>query len=175
MKILGTTIVMAAALLIPAQAEAQPKNGNRSGVRVEFSYRNAPDWRGRRVCHPVRNRRRVRCSPRSRDFYSYNRGNRGLVRANWGDIHLYAPRARYDYIRLGRRGLEDIMGAGPVSRIRRIGRNAGLRGRMTGTWSETRRAGSLIEVRIDGRRVAELRDYNRDGYVDDVFVRRGRR
>lgn len=53
-----------------------------------------------------------------------------------------------------------------------MSRRAGLRGTITGSWQAHRRYGAIVHVRMGGRAVAELIDYDGDGTVDDVFVPR---
>ena len=73
---------------------------------------------------------------------------------------------------MGERGVRDVLGNHSVNRVRRLARRAGVRGRLTGVWSETRRRGAVLEVRVSGRPVAEFHDRNGDGYVEAVFLRR---
>ena len=83
--------------------------------------------------------------------------------------------------RRGRRGfltqkhLRDVLGRRTVQRIRDAGHNAGLRGPLAGRWEDARRRGSVLVVTMDGIEVAEFIDFNRDGFVDEVFLARGHR
>lgn len=171
MKTLGTTILITAALLVPVDLDAQPRKGRHAGVHVELSYNAGPRPYVR--CNPRWGRAHVRC--RAPRYYTaprvHARRNR-WVRAHLGEIHLYAPEARYGQVRLGRRGLEEVMGRGTVRELRRMARRAGFRGQITGRWTESRRYGTHIEVRMGGRLIAQVEDYNRDGYVDQLLVLR---
>ena len=175
MKNLGRIVVIGAALLMPTQLEAQPRNGTRSGVHVELSFGNGPAGRSyARHCRPGRRGNRFNCRIPRRGYVAYNlnRRDRRWVQAEWGDIHLYSPDTRYGSVRLGERGLREILDRRTLSRVRRVGRRAGLRGPITGRWSEHRRSGAVLEMRMQGRPLVEVHDYDGDGYVDDVFVAR---
>lgn len=175
MRNLRRIVVMAAAAaLMPMSLEAQPRKhgGWRGGADVAVTYRAGPVGpRGYYACGPARHRE-VRC--RSARVVARPDVRRGWVAARWGSrVVLHAPRSRVAYVRLGERGLRDVLGQGTVGRIRRMARHNGIRGPMTGVWSRAPRAGGTLEIRVDGRPVAELRDFNGDGHVDRVFVPRG--
>ena len=175
MRTLGRIVVIGAALMMPTQLEAQPRTGTRSGVHVALSFNNGPaNRRHLRNCRRGHRARRFRCRVPRQRIVTYGRhiNDRRWARADWGDIHLYAPATSYGHVRMGERGLRDILDGRTLSRVRRVGRRGGLRGPITGRWTENRRSGTTLEMRMQGRPVAEVHDYDGDGYVDEVFVAR---
>ena len=168
MKNLGRIVIMGAALLMPAQLSAQPGKWGRRGGDIELSHRRGPVY----SCPSRVGIRGAGCRGRLARVAIRPGARRGWVRARWGALHVYSPRTRARSVRIGERGLREVLGPRTVRRFRRLSRHAGLRGPMTGVWQTSRRFGSELHVRIAGRRVAEVYDYDRDGYADQVLLAR---
>ena len=167
------TLIAAAALMVPFAAEAQP----RSGIQVQLAYHSGPD-RGPYVrCRPGNHRNRIRCrAPRPARVVFRPNGVRS-PRATWvparlGRFHMSPPRIGYGAARMERRGVERVLGRPAVRKLARMGRSAGLGGRITGVWTESRRHGASLLIRMGGHPIAELNDYDWDGRADEVRVPR---
>jgi len=88
---------------------------------------------------------------------------------------MSVSRRHYRHALLTKAHLRDILGRPTVQRLRDAGRNAGLRGPLAGRWEDARGRGSVLIVMMGGIELAEFIDFDRDGFVDDVFVARGHR
>ena len=84
---------------------------------------------------------------------------------------MYPVRYRGRSGTIGQGALRDMLGAATFHRIRERGRRAGLRGALRGHWLESRRLGAVLTLTMGGREVAELHDFDRDGLVDEVWLR----
>ena len=130
---------------------------------------------------PVRAPGRVyRVRPRHRDVRSRvvytSRGHRAgfsvgnvWLRADFGEVRF--RRGFY-----GRRvvlqtdDLRDLLGRHAVRRVKNAANRAGIYGPMRGRWVGQPRGVRVLVVTVDGFEVAEFSDYDRDGFVDQVFV-----
>ncbi|MGY8778563.1 MAG: hypothetical protein ACKVIN_10615 [Longimicrobiales bacterium] len=113
---------------------------------------------------------------RSRVVYSSNRRRRSYaplhvwVRADWGRVRMQPFAVRANRTVLNQRDLRNVLGRRTVDRVRDSGRRAGLRGSLRGHWVEQRGQGRVLVVTMDRIDVAEFVDFDRDGFVDDVFL-----
>ena len=161
------------AMLMPMDADAQRRD--RGGERARE--------RGNRVerLEPVRAPGRVyRVRPRHRDVRSqvvytsrgrhprYSVGNAWL-RADFGEIRFrrgfYGRR-----VVLKKNDLRDLLGRHTVRRVKNAANRAGIHGPMRGRWVGQRGGIRVLVVTVDGFEVAEFSDYDRDGFVDQVFL-----
>jgi len=117
-------------------------------------------------------RRYDRIVYRSYRPYRIYRGSRILIRADWGPIRIrydYDYGRRYDgYLYAGE--LQHLLGHNTVTRIRRAGHRAGLRGALRGHWVDGGSDGHILVVTMEGVDVAEFIDYDRDRLIDDAFI-----
>ena len=163
------------ALLIPADAEAQRRNRSGGDDRVRER-----DDRVERL-EPVRAPGRVfRTRPRHRNvrsrvvYTSRSRNPRYSVghvwfRADFGDVRF--RRGFFGrHVILTTNDLRDLLGRHTVRRVRDAARRAGIHGAMRGRWIGQRGGVRVLVVTVDGFEVAEFSDYDRDGFVDQVFL-----
>ena len=184
----GIVILAAAAVLVPANVDGQrDRQGNRNDRQNRQDERwedtRGPGYDNDRYLDEGRydyddgyryDDRYERPSDRYRGPYSRRNPRSSDWRyQNWGDFHLYAPRGLRTR-HMGERGIRQLLGAQGLRRLKRIARQSGTRGPLTATWTASRRYGDRLMVRSRGRRIAEIHDFNRDGYVDEVLVRRPR-
>jgi hypothetical protein len=169
MKRMLSAALLGASFLIPAEATAQR-------VRVVIDHPRAVPVTGRLAeCRAPSRGRAYVCRPETNVVYRYAGGaRRPVVRdwavVEWGRIHMYPVRgSRQGLINEGR--LRDMLGDRTVERVRDRGRRFGLRGPVRGDWHESLRFGAVLTLRVDGREVAELLDFDRDGIVDQVLLR----
>jgi len=94
------------------------------------------------------------------------------IRLDWGRAPIHVRGRIHLDRRLNPGELRRVIGHRTVTRIRRAGRRAGLRGAPRGRWIETRRHGRILVVSMDRVDVAELVDYDGDGRIDDAFYLR---
>jgi hypothetical protein len=172
-------VLMGTAFLVPIDAEAQrTRNRNRGGVR------QAPVASSGRLANcrtPARGQAfdcRSRVVYSSYDRYDNRRWNAGRrdglwIRADWRGVRLFASgrHARRAVLNQGR--LRDVLGRRTVERLRDVGHDAGLRGRLAGRWENARGRGSVLIVTMGRVEIAEFIDFDRDGYVDEMFLARG--
>lgn len=100
------------------------------------------------------------------------------IRADWGRIRMQPLRHRGPNVVLDKSDLRHLLGRETVNRVRNAGRRVGLRGAMRGRWVGGRGRGQVLVVTMGGADVAEFADFDRDGFIDDVFLigeGRGRR
>jgi hypothetical protein len=98
------------------------------------------------------------------------------VRVDWGrSVRFRVVRGRSFRGFLNGRELRDVLGHRTVRLIRDAGHDVGLRGALRGRWLAEPGLGDVLVVTMGGADVAEVLDYNRDGFVDDVWIigRRG--
>ena len=176
MKRKRMTALLGAAFLVPLQVDAQRVRSRDRAVHQQ----PAPIHSSGRLtrCRAPAGGRSFDC--RSRVVYSshsaYGRprayhGNHVWVRADWGH-HVRMTRfgrgARHAVMNQG--DLRDMLGRRTVNRVRDAGRRAGLRGSLRGYWQNTRGRGAILVITMDRVDVAELVDFDRDGFVDEVFL-----
>ena len=166
-------ILLGIGLLAPAHLEAQ-----RPGRELEREYARPGAYS--EECRVVARRGRNR---QARSVCAYDvapihvRSGRiagatsRWVNVDWGLVFIRrtARRDRFEPISQGR--LKRMLGHATVSRLRTVGRRTGLRGSLRGHWYVGPRRGAVLVVSMGGRDVAHLADYNRDGLVDDIFLR----
>lgn len=177
-----------AMLLVPAGAEAQrnrSRDANRDRVERVEPVRTPAAERGRvqrlepvrangRI-NPYRTVRRIERAPRSRVVYTsgrrdrFQRGGTVWVRANWGRVYMEPIRFTSHQRELKQSDLRRILGKRTVDRIKDAGRDFGLRGSLRGHWVRGG-AGRTLIITMDRVDVAEVVDFNRDGFVDEVFL-----
>jgi hypothetical protein len=113
---------------------------------------------------------------RSRVVYSSNGRRpsyapaRVWVRADWGRVTMHPFAFRTNRTFLNQRELRNVLGRRTVDMVRDSGRRAGLRGSLRGHWVEQRGQGRMLVVTMDRVDVAEFMDFDRDGFVDDIFL-----
>lgn len=181
-----------AMLLAPAGAEAQrnrSRDADRDRVERVQPVRTGAE-RGRverlepvRVPGRIAPRRPVARSTRdyrSRVVYTSGRPQRNVrggtvwVRANWGRVSIKPFAFRNQRRELNRSDLRNILGRRTVDRIQDAGRSVGLRGALRGHWVRGGQ-GRVLVVTMGRVDVAEVADFNRDGFVDQVFLLRDAR
>ncbi len=167
--------LLGAAILTPADADGQRnRTRERERPREERAGQPAPVRAGGRIAYPVRNSGRF--DRRSRVVYtsrgSYRPAARGhlWVRANWGPVRIRSVGYHRGNLVLKKNDLRHVLGRRTVDQVQRAGRRAGLRGAMRGHWVGRRGAGQVLIVTMGGVDVAEFADFDRDGFVDDVFL-----
>ena len=184
MKRLALVTMIGSLLLGTGELEAQRgdrgKNRDRNG-RVERlepvhapgrvvdrrAYRPAPPHRGGRT-------RVVYRSGRPRTGYdAYG----AWIRFDWARAVYFRPIVeprRRAFLNQGE--LKALLGHRVVRQIRNAGRSVGMRGPMRGHWVYDR-YDTILVVTMGGNDVAELVDYNGDGFVDETYLigRRGYR
>ena len=194
-RIGSAALVFLAVAAVPTVAQSNVHVRGRASVRVGpvrgdvvvgTPYRRVPvrrtiDYRGRR--YTDRNARY--CS----DGYGHPRGWGWCVDAGYLQPHYRMGRwvARYDDHadvafrydnRAGRsaRGYLDeqdlthLLGRRAVDRLRDHRRRLGIYGRMHGEWVHLPQGAVALGVMVWDRVIAELRDQDRDGYVDVTFL-----
>ena len=176
-----------ALLLVPIDADAQRARSRDDG---RIQNRNGRVERLEPVRAPSRVvDRRVRYVPtrhvrngRSRVVYSsYGRygprwRNAFWVRADWGRrIRFHAIGHRNPNRVLNQARLRDVLGNRTVRRLEDAGRAMGLRGALRGHWVSGYGRGHILVISMDRVDIAEVIDFDRDGFVDDVFLIRGTR
>ncbi len=180
-----TTILVGAVLIGASDVEAQRSRSgnadrNRGPVerlepvrapgrvvtpRVERIHRAAPRHRvgHTRVVYSSRNHPRYR--PRA-----------AWVRVDWDRAVRFRVVSNRPYRGfMNGNDLRHLLGHRTVRLIRDAGHDAGLRGALRGHWVPGRGFGRVLVVTMGGGDVAEVLDYDRDGYVDEIWVvgRRG--
>ncbi len=174
-------VLIGTSMLVPIDAEAQ-----RSRNRGREAARPAPVTLSGRLANCRAPARGQAFDCRSRVVYSSherygarrydNRRFEGLwVRADWRRGRMSFGRGHGRHALLNRGDLRDILGRPTVQRLSDAGRYAGLRGRLAGHWEDTRGRGAILIVTMGGVELAEFIDFDRDGFVDDVFLARGHR
>ena len=166
-------LLIGALIVVPAEADAQRnRNRDRDDGRVE---RLEPVRAPGRVIDRGFNRPGRALDRRHRVVYSSRGyGARGRIlwaRADWGRVRMHT----FGYNRgrvLNQRDLRNVVGNRAVNRIRQAGRRAGLRGQLRGHWVGSRGFGRVLLVRMGGVEIAELVDFDRDGFIDDIYVMR---
>lgn len=162
-------VLMGASFLIPTAAEAQAASYTHPRVLPANTARLAN-------CRAPGHGRAYVCRTESNVLYRYAGGvRRAVVRdwvvVEWGRMRLHPVRLHRHDGRIGEPVLRDMLGRDAVARIRDHGRRAGLRGPVRGTWHESLRYGAILTLEMQGREVAELLDFDRDGWVDQVLLR----
>ncbi|MDE3003554.1 MAG: hypothetical protein OXU38_09905 [Gemmatimonadota bacterium] len=165
--------LMGLVMVLPVDAEAQSRG--RSGDRARERDQHVQQL------EPVRAPGRVyRVRPRHRDVRSRvvytSRGHRAgfsvgnvWLRADFGEVRF--RRGFY-----GRRvvlqtdDLRDLLGRHTVRRVKNAANRAGIYGPMRGRWVGQPGGVRVLVVTVAGFEVAEFSDYDRDGFVDQVFV-----
>jgi len=161
------------AMLMPIDAEAQRRDRGSDRARE----------RNDRVerLEPVRAPGRVfRASPRHRNhrsrvvYTSRSRSPRYSVGHVWFRADIGDVRFRRGFferrVTLTTNDLRDLLGRHTVRRVRDAAHRAGIHGAMRGRWVGERRGVRVLVVTVDGFEVAEFSDYDRDGFVDQVFL-----
>lgn len=145
---------MAMALLLIASDSL----AGQTAARVE--YRN-----GRIDVGVAIGRLPVRVSPRGPTA-------RGWVAADWGPVRIgvasrqpaWTPRT------LDKQDLRYLLGKETVKTIERHAKVMGAKGRIEGRWFQADRNTTVLEVTVGRFPVAELYDYRRDGFIDEMFL-----
>lgn len=89
--------------------------------------------------------------------------------ASWGDIIFgRTPRRTDDRVMLSSSVLEDVLGRRTLDRFDAYRQDLGLRGALSGRWSEARSGSRVLRLHADGTPVATLYDDDRDGRVDVI-------
>ena len=102
--------------------------------------------------------------------YGHARANRARWdRVRWGRVDLFAPRG---VGRLGWLPAERFLDRKVVKRLRKHRSRLGLRGGMSARWIRDRGGETVVQVRAGGFLMAEMRDYDRDGFADLIMVAR---
>jgi hypothetical protein len=190
MKRKWTAVLIGASLLATTDVEAQRGRGRESDDRMERDragrverlepirapgrvvatpaprvYSNAP---ARAQYRPAGNRRVVY---RGGAYRARHPARGAWVRVEWGHrVHVRAFRIPRHRAFLDQGDLRRLLGRRAVRDIRDAGFAMGLRGGLRGHWVIQRGVGALLVVTMGGTDVAELVDYDRDGFVDDVFL-----
>ena len=176
MKREALVLMIGSLLLGTGEADAQRNDRrgdrNRNGRVERLEPVHAP---GRVVARPTY-RANTAYRGGSRVVYSTRRhrpayaAHRGWVRADW----RRAVRFR-SFVRPGHRGflnkreLQDLIGRRALRDIRDAGHSVGLRGKMRGHLVY-HRYDTILVVSMGGSDVAELVDFNGDGFVDEAWV-----
>jgi hypothetical protein len=93
------------------------------------------------------------------------------IRVDWRDgVYFRAAPLRWHRAYLDHGDLRRLLGRRAVRDIREAGFSMGLRGALRGHWIHQPGVGTLLVVTMGGTDVAELVDYDRDGFIDDVFL-----
>ncbi len=90
-------------------------------------------------------------------------------RVRWGRVDLFAPRG---VGRLGWLPAHRFLDRKVVKRLNRHRSRMGLRGNLTVRWTRDRGGETVVQVRAGGFLMAEMRDYDRDGFADLIMVAR---
>lgn len=195
---IGTAVLMMLAVqAAPAAGQARVRVSGRASVRVgpvrgdvvvgstyrRVPYRRSEYGRGRRYAD--------RDAQYCNDGYGHPRGWAWCVEAGylWPYFRMADWVARYDEhfvfgYRRGARWIEGryldegdlhrLLGPRSVRLLRGRARRSGIHGRLTGHWADLPGGGVALGVFVRSRPIAELRDQDRDGYVDVTFYRVGR-
>ena len=160
-------------MVLPVDAEAQSRD--RSGDRARERNQHVERL------EPVRAPGRVyRVRPRHRDVRSTvvyrSRGHRARfsvgnvwIRADFGEVRF--RRGFYGrHVVLQTDDLRDLLGRHAVRRVKNAANRAGIHGPMRGRWVGQQRGVRVLVVTVNGFEVAEFSDYDRDGFVDQVFL-----
>ncbi len=173
-------VLLGASILIPAEADAQ-RNRTRDRSREDRSGQPAPVQANGRIAYPAPRGGRRAWDRGTRVVYSSRagrapyRGRQLWVRADWGRIRMRAMSHRRDRRTLNQSDLRHVLGRHTVNRVKNNGRRTGLRGSLRGHWVNQRGQGRILIVTMGRVDVAEFIDFDRDGFVDDVFmIRNGR-
>lgn len=100
-------------------------------------------------------------------------GNAGWARESWTDV-IFGGRSPDRDARIAEPTLGGILGDVVLGRLARLGRDAGLSGRIDGRWMPLGSGGSVLQLRMGGVPLAELADLNRDGRAEVVYLKRVR-
>lgn len=179
MKREALVLMIGSLLLGTGDAEAQrndrnrDRNRDRDGRVERLEPVHAP---GRVVAQPVYRPARHHRGSRSRVVYSSRRhrpsyvAHGSWVTTDWGRVVRFRPIVRPRHRAFLNRGeLNELLGRHTVRHIRDAGRSVGLRGEIRGHWV-TRRYDTILVVSMGGSDVAELIDFNGDGFVDEAYV-----
>jgi hypothetical protein len=138
---------------------------DRDGRPTNWRNTNSPPFCRSGAGHPVHGRQWCRDK-------GYSLGNDQWGRDSWGNILLGASRdrrlERYDQT-FSRNILADLLGSVLLNRFENYGRQYS-QGSTTGRWSLDGGA-SVLQLYVGGLPVARLVDMNRDGRVDNVYLR----
>jgi hypothetical protein len=195
---IGTAVLMVLAVqAAPAAAQARVRVSGRASVRVgpvrgdvvvgstyrRVPYRRIEYGRGRRYA----DRDARYCNdgyghPRGWDWCveagylrPYFRMTDWVARYDWRFVFQYRRDARWIEGRhLDERDLHRIMGPRNVQWLRGRAQRLGVHGRLSGGWADLPGGGLALGVFVRGLPIAELRDQDRDGYVDVTFYSVGR-
>ena len=161
------------AIWMPIDAEAQRRDrgGDRQRERDDRVERLEPVRAPGRV---FRTRARHRAVPSRVVYTSRSRHPRYSVghvwlRADFGDLRFRRGALGRSVI-LNTNDLRDLLGRHTVRRVRDAAHRAGIHGAMRGRWVGQRGGVRVLVVTVDGFEVAEFSDYDRDGFVDQVFL-----
>lgn len=106
------------------------------------------------------------------DRYERNDRRRSWDQAGWGDVIMRGPQPSRDRY-MDQPSIADILGDVVFGRLVEQGRRSGYRGALDGRWVPAGDRGSIMQLRMGGRPLAELADVDRDGRADLVLLRRG--
>lgn len=169
MKRILSMVLVGASFLIPSSADAQRGRVDHARVLRANTARLA-------ACRAPGNGRAYVCRAASNVVYRYAGGaRRPIVRdwvvVDWRNVRMVPVRFRRSDGMITQPMLREMLGVTTVRRLRDRGHRFGLRGPLRGVWHESWRYGSVLTVFMDGRELAELVDWNSDGWVDQVLMR----
>ena len=173
MKRIVSMVVIAASLSMADAATAQRGRSDHPRVLPATTARLEH-------CRAPGHGRAYVCRTASNVVYRYSGGvRRPIVRewivVEWEQLRMHPVRVHRRDGRIGEPMLRDMLGRAAVSRIRERGHRWGLRGPLRGDWHESVRYGAILTLEMEGREIAELLDFDRDGWVDQVLLRDLRR
>ena len=161
------------AILVPLEADGQRRDrgADRARERDDRVERLEPIRAPGRV---FRTRARHRGAPARVVYTSRSRHPRYSVghvwlRADFGDLRFRRGFFGRHAI-LDTNDLRDLLGRHTVRRVRDAAHRTGIHGSMRGRWVGQRGGVRVLVVTVDGFEVAEFSDYDRDGFVDQVFL-----
>jgi hypothetical protein len=186
--VFGLVAAFAVSAVQPATASAQYRAGVYAGWGVEVGvdraprprrpvgvkrYEAAPSFCRTGRGHPVYGWRW--CVEKGYASYSHVRRYPSEWRSvRWGNIYFYDSPAsgRGWYARGTRHTLWDIVGDRVYDRLERHRSRLGVRGVLTGVWVDRGVDALALQIRAGPIPIAELIDFNLDGRIDRVLLRR---
>jgi hypothetical protein len=158
------------------RVRVEPVAGRRSAYdRYEYDRYDRVERRGSgpAFCrngrgHPVKGWRW--CVEKGWAGYGHARTTRARWdRVRWGRVDLFAPRG---VGRLGWLPAHRFLDRRVMKRLNRHRYRIGVRGNLTVRWTRDRGGDTVVQVRAGRFLMAEMRDYDRDGFADLIMVAR---